>query len=1229
LLAGHHIASIKANREQGQRMPNDQKPLSSNSTQVHKADQRRETFAQLLRNMFQLDQPELDFGLYRIMHARKADINRFIEQDLPRITRNAFTSFASSDKIELQKELDKTIAGAQALDIDPEDLPKVKQLKEQLNDGFDLAREEGEVYDALVTFFNRYYDEGDFLSRRVYKNGTYAIPYQGEEVVLHWANKDQYYIKSSETLRDYSFRLNTNSSVNSSANNPNPMRVHFKLVDAEAGAQNNNKESDSSKRVFILDTEQAFEMIQGEANEDGQQFEELQLRFVFRAANLEDWNTSAAMQEALKNATAAAKKNPPAQAALLLGAVNYLLSDESGLPSLWRSQLSRDYTKADGNKADYSVLQGQLNNYTKKNRFDYFIHKDLGGFLTRELDFYIKNELLDWADISALKHNPARLAPMLSKIEVIRTLGENIIAFLAQLENFQKKLWLKKKFITDTQYCITLDRISEHTALLEQVFDNDAQLNDWTNLYALDLKKLDKDYEKLDWADFLALPKYRYLMLDTKHFDSNFKAELLATIEDLDEQCDGLLVHSENFQALNLLQERYKEQVKCIYIDPPYNTGGDGFAYKDQYQHSTWLTMIRDRLGLAHPLLSNDGVLFSSIDGIERPNLEQALNQVFGENNQVEEVVWVQNTTKNQSPMYSTNHEYVEVFAKNKDEAKSDFMMFREAKPGFKEIMDLLEELNSTYPSISEIELALKKLYKSHKDFVKEQGDDSIDEWKGIYNYNRAEYRSNEGTYVEQFDAESIQARIWLWRESDSSMPAGKQSVTTTDVNHPNYRFYKPIHPLSGKECQIPKRGWAWPFFPLDGRKSFSALMADRRISVGENEQKIPQLKSYLHELESNVAKSAVTDFSDGEKELTNLYGTVGKFSSPKPISLIRRFVQHSNVQVGQVVFDFFSGSGTTGHAVINLNREDNGQRKYLLVEMGDYFDTVLKPRIQKVIYSENWKSGAPISDAEGNFNGVSHCFKTIRLESYEDALGNLALHRDKGQQALLEAHENSDLDVARQSYVMNYMLEVETRGSASLLNTKLFADPSAYQLNVRSASGDETKAVKVDLLETFNYLLGLTVEHIAAPIYFSADLSQGEFGRWQAKVTRKDVSGVSTAAARSLWWFRTVYGVNRNGQKVLVVWRNLPSVLAAKKGSGDDSLLKDNAVLDAVLLDKLNIRLTASEDDEVDILYVNGDHNIAIPKNRRGELMEDARIQLIEEAFHRLMFANTESAMA
>jgi adenine-specific DNA-methyltransferase len=203
----------------------------------------------------------------------------------------------------------------------------------------------------------------------------------------------------------------------------------------------------------------------------------------------------------------------------------------------------------------------------------------------------------------------------------------------------------------------------------------------------------------------------------------------------------------------------------------------------------------------------------------------------------------------------------------------------------------------------------------------------------------------------------------------------------------------------------------------------------------------------------------------------------------------------------------------------------------------------------------------------------------------------------------------------ARQAYVMNYMLVVETRDSQSLLNTRQFVDPSQYKLNTRSASCDEAQSVSVDLLETFNYLLGLTVEYIAAPIHFDAQLSQGEYGRWQAKV-KKSESGK--------WWFRTVYGTNRAGQHVLVVWRNLPSVIEEI----EEGIKLDNAVLDAVLIEKLRIRLTESQDDEVDVLYVNGDHNIAIPRDRKGEPMEQARIQLIEEAFHRLMFADTEQGV-
>lgn len=1145
-------------------MSTEHQPLSSNGTQVQKANDRRQKFANLLRDMFQLNQPELDFGLYRIMHARKADIERFIEQDLPNITRKAFANFASSDKAELQKELEQAKKSAVDAGFNPEESPKVQELQKQLADNFDLAREEGEVYDALVTFFNRYYDEGDFLSRRVYKNGTYAIPYQGEEVVLHWANKDQYYIKSSETLRDYSFRLNTIAAQQGG----DPKRVHFKLVDADAGAQNNNKEADSSKRVFILDHEQPFEIIDGEANEDGKSYPELQLRFVFRVATQDDWNATTAMQEELKSATAAAKKKPPVQGNLLAGAVNHLLAENSGLPAEWRTALNRDYTKANGDKADYSILQGQLNNYTKKNSFDYFIHKDLGGFLNRELDYYIKNELLDWDDLAALKHNPARLAPMLSKMEVIRQLGENIIAFLAQLENFQKKLWLKKKFVTETHYCITLDRLADHTDLLDQAFGNEQQLADWQKLYTLDLEKLGHDYEVLSWEAFLAKPEYRYLMLDTRHFDEAFKAQLLATIEDLDEQCDGLLVHSENFQALNLLQERYKEQVKCIYIDPPYNTDASAIMYKNGYKSSTWASLLWDRLNLGRELIGPTGVLAAAIDDEQQKELGFLMEEAFSSDLLGIFCIRSNPSGRPTKTGYSVSHEYT-MYA-----GKSNESFVRRLPPTAQQMSRFNE-----------------KDEFGHFEWrnLRREGSNSDRTARPALFYPI--YIRDEEAYVPQM--------IW---DAGKKMWEVIESPTTTD---------QVVWPVNDEGNE---KTWRWEGNKVRNDSEAIGIRKDRSgkdyiyYKRRPNDSGVVSVSSWFD------AKYSSTEH--GSAVVKDLFGSMA-FSYPKSIHAV-----HDAIYIGgaseddALVCDFFGGSGTTGHAVINLNREDNGQRKYILVEMGDYFDTVLKPRIQKVVYADTWKAGSPVSDKDGNMNGVSHCFKTIRLESYEDALGNLALNRQKGQQDLIDSSENSDLSAARQSYVMNYMLEVETRGSASLLNSKLFVDPTAYQLNVRSASGDETKAVNIDLLETFSYLLGLTVEHIAAPVYFDAELTQGEFGRWQAKVKRV------TDASKGKWWFRTVYGTNRNGQSVLVVWRNLPSVIQ----KDEKGLLKDNAVLDAVLIEKLNIRLTASQDDEIDILYVNGDHNINIPKNRKGELMEQARIQLIEEAFHRLMFAGTES---
>ena len=210
------------------------------------------------------------------------------------------------------------------------------------------------------------------------------------------------------------------------------------------------------------------------------------------------------------------------------------------------------------------------------------------------------------------------------------------------------------------------------------------------------------------------------------------------------------------------------------------------------------------------------------------------------------------------------------------------------------------------------------------------------------------------------------------------------------------------------------------------------------------------------------------------------------------------------------LVIDFFGGSGTTAHAVINLNREDGGKRKYILVEMGEYFDTVLKPRIQKVVYSKDWKDGKPVSR-----EGISHMFKYMRLESYDDTLDNLVASRTEGQQATLEKMHKQ----AREEYTLSYMLDIETKASDSLLNIDRFVDPSNYTLKIRK--DNEIKDSTVDLVETFNYLIGLYVEQTRPSValrWFAASY---------APAKRRSLSGATPKKRPTKTW--TSFSKNRN----------------------------------------------------------------------------------------------------
>ncbi len=263
---------------------------------------------------------------------------------------------------------------------------------------------------------------------------------------------------------------------------------------------------------------------------------------------------------------------------------------------------------------------------------------------------------------------------------------------------------------------------------------------------------------------------------------------------------------------------------------------------------------------------------------------------------------------------------------------------------------------------------------------------------------------------------------------------------------------------------------------------------------------------------------------------------------------------------------------------------------------MGDYFDDVLVPRVKKVIFSPDWENGKPKRLATPEEAERSpRIVKVLRLESYEDALNNLETRRLDKQQLLLDAAEAQGADGLREQYILRYMLDVETRGSQSLLNVQAFTDPTAYKLKVKRPGSDESREVNVDLLETFNWLIGLTVKHIAAPQTFSAAFERDSEKRLRLKGRLKQ-------EADGPHWFRTVTGTTPDGRKTLIIWRKL---------TGEPE--QDNLVLD----EWFTKQGYSAKDSEFDLIYVNGGNNLENLKTP-DDLW---KVRLIEEDFHRLMF--------
>lgn len=1006
-----------------------------------------EKFRDLLKELFQLDQADLDFGIYRIMNQKRDEIIRFLDKDLLPQVQAAFAEYKSVDKSALQSQIDEALKQAQSLGVDAEQSPKVKALRQKMAaEAVDIASLENTVFSHLFNFFRRYYQDGDFISLRRYKEGVYAIPYEGEEVKLYWANHDQYYIKSSETFRDYTFKLESGK------------RITLQIV-AASTEQNNNKAASGKERRFVLCAEHPL------MEENG----ELHIRFEYRPSEGREKQSDL---------------NAQAIAAIL---------NAQGFDA-WTAQLAKPAPTE--NDSTRTVLAKHLAKFTARNEFDYFIHKDLGGFLRRELDFYIKNEVMHLDDIE--NDSAPRVEQYLSLIKVIRKIAHKIITFLAQLENFQKKLWLKKKFVLETHYGMTLDRVPED--LYAEIAANDAQREEWVKLFAIDEIKAERlgevAYSKPLTVEFLK--SQPHLVLDTRHFPDSFKQKLLASIDDLDEKLDGLLIHSENFQALQLMGERYREKIDCVYIDPPYNTDASPIIYKNGYKESSWLSLVAGRLEAVRGIMGDSTPVCQAIDDGELDYLCQATRATLPAHQLFKCVVEHYPGSGTGRSNVSRTHEYV----------------IYSVPPG----ADLL------------------------------RGDvlESSDRVRGFRRSGTGDNNFRAGRpnsfYAVLVDPRSLEIMGFEPPPSGPGYPTG-----------PTAEGWIRVYPLGDRPAgsiENPERVWSLSYESAPAALAGGRLRCTRDMVI-QRLYTDSERRELLPSIWRGPEFSAV---ANGTNLLQSIFNDASVFSYPKSVKAVQRAVgSMTHGRTAGITLDYFAGSGTTAHAVINLNREDDGDRKYILVEMGEYFHTVLLPRIKKVVYSKDWKDGKPTA----RDTGISHGFKYLRLESYEDALNNLQLQRTQAQADLLNSGS-----AMREQYMLSYILDVESRGSPSLLNIDQFRNPDQYQLKVEKHG--ETQPVHVDLPETFNWLLGLTVRHI--------DVIRG---------------------------VRVISGTNPKGDRVLVLWRNIDQM--------------DNDKLDAWFRKQgYNTR-----EMEYDIFYVNGDNNLE--NLRRAD--QTWKVRLIEEEFRRLMF--------
>lgn len=996
-----------------------------------------------LKDMFQFEAHDLDFGIYRITRLKRQFIQSFIDGEADnslRSTVNHALGSVHNSQSETARHWLAAFAAQfgdmgrplwQAVAENPDDenaqsrfrslftMPVLsdeqrEQAEAQLTNFLEtrqLSAEqlETKVYNHLLNFFELYYQNGDF-GYNTRATSAFKVPYEadydGSDTLFHWKHKDSYYIKTGNGFHSVrcqvagqwlEFRL-----------------THGDNEQSQTSERNNNKDADS-KHYRLVDIQPIAEQ-----GAEGDEKTVWQVRFALAVSSTPKialytrlWQT---VFQGSDDLTPYLHKKPDKS------------DPEPGKPLF--NDLTDDFDKSDGGqikgigqlrlkferyleelakRSEFADLGGNagerqqeleqdwiagalwqidrnLNKFYVGNDADYFIHKDLQGFLTREKSRFIKQVI--FSDLDALLHAGEDNATTLIA-RTFNQVADTLIGFLAAIENFQKGLFELKKKVVDTHYLVSVGKLPAH--FHARVFANVAQRDEWRDVF------------KVDVSTASELAEHPTLVVDTRLYresDPTFQDDLLslAEFDDLDEQTDGLLINSENWQALNLLQEKFREQIKCIYIDPPYNTGGDGFLYKDSFRHSSWASMISQGLELAKELLNSNGLLFSSIDANEKATLQAVTHEVFP-NFPALEII---RTTGTPTAQGTTG-------------------------------------LSNTYDSL----LISAKGEKAHI-----YGQPLTEEDKRIYNQKdeKGKYLTRSLRMTGEEDRREDRPEMYYGVEDpDGSLvyprgPGGYDSRWRLKKDEYNSRLASGLI-----EWKVPS-----------SRDGMDDDHENEAITKWQ-----PHLKFYLPETKTvqNIWDD-IEGNKKGKRDLKNVAGQVKRLT-PKPIGLIEKIVNTASLP-GDIILDYFAGTGTTACAIIRANNKNSGEgrRRWILCESSSIHN-LAKNRVKRLNFSQNWTNEEPQDNGESGTLGL---IKLQTLEQYEDILDNLTLD-DGGQ-----PRTHWDESALPQQIPVNYLFRPEHNSLSSSLDV---SRPFSQTLRIGKAREEKP----IDLMETWCYLQGYWVK--------------------------------------------------------------------------------------------------------------------------------------------------------